>query len=178
MSEGEIINYMQLDSERLEDFVLQATSLWDGLYQIAGYLLVIYLLIGEHSFLGLAVMAAAIPVNLIMFTFIAVVYRRMAKCTDNRTQMTNEMLQAILGVKVSAWGGDFSRQDQWTAQKGVAPAETSADTCRDGCGYYFHASNFGGSNCDQLLRAGKWSDRRSNAFRSRLWIRLPHFSFL
>lgn len=110
VSEGEIINYMQLDAQRLEGFVVQATSLWDGLYQIAGYVVVIYLLIGDNTFVGLGVMLAAIPVNLIVFGFIAVVYRRFAMYTDKRTKATNEVIQAILGVKMAAWEGNFSER--------------------------------------------------------------------
>ena len=110
LSEGEIISYMQLDAQRLEGFVVQSIALWDGLYQIAGYVVVIYLLIGDNAFLGLGVMLVSIPINLIVMVCYSRVYRRMAKLTDERTKVTNEMLQAILGVKMAAWEGIFSEK--------------------------------------------------------------------
>lgn len=101
---------MQLDAGRLELFVNSATSLWDGAYQIAGYLFVIYTLIGESTWAGAGVMLAAIPVNVIVFFFIAFTYRKLAKYTDYRTKTTNETLQAILGIKMAAWEENMTKR--------------------------------------------------------------------
>ena len=38
---GEIVNLMQLDSQKIEGFMNMVHNLWDGLYQICGYLAIL-----------------------------------------------------------------------------------------------------------------------------------------
>lgn len=107
LSEGEIVNYMQIDGQRLETFILVATSLWDGLFQIAGYVIIIYFLIGDATFIGLAIMCVAIPIQGVIFFFVKKFLTRVAKFTDKRVKSTNEALQGMLGVKMAAWEENF-----------------------------------------------------------------------
>ena len=49
---GEIVNLMQLDSQKIEGFMNMVHNLWDGLYQICGYLAILTALIGPAAFAG------------------------------------------------------------------------------------------------------------------------------
>ena len=40
---GEMVNYMQIDANKLEMFVPQIHVLWDGLFQITGYMTLLLL---------------------------------------------------------------------------------------------------------------------------------------
>ena len=53
---GQIVNLMQLDTNRLDMFMMQLHVLWDGAYQILTNLVLlgIYIGVSAHSFLSLA----------------------------------------------------------------------------------------------------------------------------
>ena len=103
VSEGEIVNYMQIDAQRLESFVLVSISLWDGIFQIVGYVIIIYFFLGDATFVGLAIMFVAMVLQGITVFFLAFALRRVAKFTDQRLKCTNEALHSILFIKMSGW---------------------------------------------------------------------------
>ncbi len=60
---GEVLNYMQLDAQRVADLMLFVNVLWSGLLQIVGYMALLYSYIGWSVFGGLAVMIGLIPLQ-------------------------------------------------------------------------------------------------------------------
>ena len=60
---GEIVNLMQIDASKIEMFVQQLHVIWDGAFQISGYIALLVLYIGPSAFVGLAVMLLALPVQ-------------------------------------------------------------------------------------------------------------------
>ena len=60
---GELLNLMQVDAEKIEQFMPQVNVLWDGAFQIIGYMAILYTLIGPACFVGLAVMAVGTSVE-------------------------------------------------------------------------------------------------------------------
>ena len=50
---------MQVDASKIELFVPQFHVLWDGAFQILGYMVILYSLIGWPCFAGLIVMVLA-----------------------------------------------------------------------------------------------------------------------
>jgi ABC-type bacteriocin/lantibiotic exporter with double-glycine peptidase domain len=104
---GEIVNLMQLDSAKLEMFMTQVHSLWDGIFQIIGYMVILYVYIGPAAFVGLAVMVVAIPVMGKVMMSLQRLNRAVVKFTDERVKVTNECLQGVLGVKMAAWEENF-----------------------------------------------------------------------
>ena len=49
---GELVNLMQVDASKIEAFIPNFHVLWDGLFQIAGYMAILYTLIGVSLLLN------------------------------------------------------------------------------------------------------------------------------
>ena len=103
LSLGQIVNLMQIDSTKLEMYVTQAIFLIDGLYQIIGYVAIIYWYIGWAAFVGVGVMILAMPIQMIVMLKLTTLNRKMALRTDERVKLSNEGMQGILAVKMAAW---------------------------------------------------------------------------
>ena len=104
---GELVNLMQVDASKIEAFLPQFHVLWDGLVQIAGYITILYFLIGWPCFVGLAVMIAAIPLQGMVMSRLFGLNRKLVIYTDARVKTTNEALQGIQSVKMFAWEQNF-----------------------------------------------------------------------
>ena len=104
---GEMVNYMQIDATKLEMFVPQFHVLWDGAYQICGYMTVLYYYLGWASFVGLAFMMLSMPLQLVIMKRLQVLNRIMVKHTDDRVKTVNEALQGMLCVKMYSWEQSF-----------------------------------------------------------------------
>ena len=105
---GELVNLMQVDATKMEMFVPQCHVLWDGLLQIAGYMTILYTLIGWPCLAGLVVMLAAGPVQGVIMGKLFGWNRTMVKYTDGRVKTTNEALQGMQSVKMFAWEDNFA----------------------------------------------------------------------
>jgi ABC-type multidrug transport system fused ATPase/permease subunit len=94
---------MQVDASKIEMFVPQIHVLWDGAFQITGYMIILYTLIGWPCFAGLVIMIMAGPVQGIVMKKLFGLNRMMVKHTDARVEATNEALQGIQSVKMQTW---------------------------------------------------------------------------
>jgi ATP-binding cassette subfamily C (CFTR/MRP) protein 1 len=105
---GEMLNLMQVDATKLEMFCHQFHSLWDGLYQIAGYVAILTQLLGWTSVLGVAVMIFAIPFQFRIMSKIGKAEGGIAKVTDGRVKSVNEAMQSMANVKMYHWESRLS----------------------------------------------------------------------
>ena len=106
---GELINLMQVDATKIEMFIPQCHVMWDGLFQILGYMTILYTLIGWPCFAGLAIMICAGPIQGIVMGKLFALNRKMVKFTDKRVEATNEALQGIQCVKMYTWEPSFAK---------------------------------------------------------------------
>eukprot|EP01033_Poteriospumella_lacustris_P022288 gene22288-16719_t len=60
---GEIVNYMQIDTARLEYVTGSIHTLWDGLFQIMGYSALLLYHLGPAVFAGILAMLFIVPFN-------------------------------------------------------------------------------------------------------------------
>ncbi|KAG7361469.1 multidrug ABC transporter permease/ATPase [Nitzschia inconspicua] len=104
---GEIVNLMQVDASKIELFIPQVHVLWDGAFQIIGYMTILYTLIGWPCFAGLIIMIFAGPVQGIVMKKLFGMTREIVKYTDARVESTNEALQGIQNVKIQTWEDQF-----------------------------------------------------------------------
>lgn len=105
---GEIVNLMQLDSNRLgNEFIPQMHSLWDGLYQIVGYSAQAIYYLGPSALVGIVVMIIAIPAQFYFMMKLMKERQGMVKDTDKRIKQMNEILQGIKVVKLYNWEKSF-----------------------------------------------------------------------
>lgn len=107
---GELVNLMQVDASKIELFIPQIHVLWDGMFQIVGYMTILYTLIGPSCFAGLLVMILAGPVQGIVMKKLFGLNRLMVKHTDARVEAVNEALQGIQGVKMYTWEDNVSKK--------------------------------------------------------------------
>lgn len=107
---GELINLMQVDATKIENFVPQIHVLWDGILQILGYMTILYTLIGWPCIAGLALMAMAVPVQGRVMKRMFAENHKMAKFTDARVKTTNEALQGMQSVKMYTWESSFEKE--------------------------------------------------------------------
>jgi len=107
---GEIVNLMQVDATKIEAFVLQIHVMWDGLFQIAGYMTILGTLLGWTCLIGLFVIMTSIPIMGKMTGKMFGMNRLMVKYTDERVKTVNEALQGILCVKMYTWEDSFAKQ--------------------------------------------------------------------
>lgn len=117
---GEIVNLMQVDATKIEVFMLQLHTLWDGLFQIAGYMIILGYLLGWTCLVGLVVIALAIPVMGKITGKMFGLNRSMVKYTDERVKTANEALQGIMCVKMYSWEEPLSNQIDIFRQKELA----------------------------------------------------------
>lgn len=94
---------MQVDASKIEMFIPQIHVLWDGMFQIIGYMTILYTLIGWPCFAGLVIMILAGPVQGVVMKKLFGLNRLMVKHTDARVEATNEALQGIQSVKMQTW---------------------------------------------------------------------------
>jgi ABC-type multidrug transport system fused ATPase/permease subunit len=99
---------MQVDASKIEMFIPQIHTLWDGIFQIVGYMTILYTLIGWPCFAGLVVMIFAGPVQGVVMKKLFGINRGMVKHTDARVESTNEALQGIQCVKMYTWEDAFA----------------------------------------------------------------------
>lgn len=107
---GEIVNLMQVDAAKIEAFMIQIHVLWDGLFQIAGYMAILGNLLGWTCIIGLLLIMSSIPlmgkITGKMFGY----NRSMVKYSDQRVKTVNEALQGMLAVKMYTWEDSFAKE--------------------------------------------------------------------
>ncbi len=115
---GEIVNLMQVDASKIEAFMLQLHVMWDGLFQITGYIVILGFLLGWTCLVGLALIILAVPVMGKITGKMFGLNRSMVKYTDERVKTVNEAMQGILCVKMYSWEDPLSKQiDKYRQQE-------------------------------------------------------------
>lgn len=105
---GEMVNLMQIDATKVEAFVPNIHVIWDGAFQIAGYMTILGLLLGWPCLIGLILLIFAVPVMGKIMSRLMQVNRNMVQYTDDRVKTANEALQGISCVKLYTWEMKFA----------------------------------------------------------------------
>lgn len=109
-STGDIVNYMAVDTQRLQDLTQFGQQLWSAPFQITLCMISLYQLVGVSMFAGVGVMILMIPVN----GFIARISKKLQKTQmknkDARTRLMTEILNNMKSIKLYAWGQAFMRK--------------------------------------------------------------------
>lgn len=105
---GEIVNLMQLDTQRIGDFFQFSNNLWAAPVQIIITVALLYNFIGVSAIIGLVVTLATLPAQSKLMSSMIKLRRQSLGITDRRVKLMNEILQGIKGVKFYAWEQPFS----------------------------------------------------------------------
>lgn len=106
-STGDIVNYMAVDTQRLQDLTQYGQMLWSAPFQIVLCMLSLYQLVGISMFAGVGVMIFMIPVNGLIARFMKNLQKTQMKNKDARTRLVTEILNNMKSIKLFAWSQAF-----------------------------------------------------------------------
>lgn len=106
-STGDIVNYMAVDTQRLQDLTQYGQQLWSAPFQIVLCMLSLYQLVGLSMLAGVGVMIIMIPINGLIARFMKTLQKEQMKNKDSRTRLITEIINNMKSIKLYAWGAAF-----------------------------------------------------------------------
>lgn len=104
---GDIVNYMAVDAQRLQDLTQFLHQAWSAPFQIVICMVSLYNLVGWSMMAGIVVMIVMMPIQ----GFTAKIMKRMQKTQmknkDARSRLINEIINNMKAIKLYAWGQAF-----------------------------------------------------------------------
>jgi ATP-binding cassette, subfamily C (CFTR/MRP), member 1 len=104
---GDIVNYMAVDAQRLQDLTQFAQQLWSAPFQIVICMVSLYQLVGWSMLAGIGVMIVMMPAQ----GFVARIMRNLQKVQmknkDSRSRLIAEIINNMKSIKLYAWGSAF-----------------------------------------------------------------------
>lgn len=107
-STGDIVNYMAVDTQRLQDLAQYGQQLWSAPFQITLCMLSLYQLLGYSCFAGVAAMFVMIPINGVIARWMKTLQKEQMKNKDARTKLISEILNNMKSIKLYAWTTAFA----------------------------------------------------------------------
>nr|QVT92336.1 ABC transporter [Salvia miltiorrhiza] len=105
--QGEIINYMSVDVQRITDFIWYLNTVWMLPVQISLAIFILHINLGNGALVGLAatltVMAGNIPLTRIQKRY----QTKIMDAKDNRMKSTSEVLRHMKTLKLQAWDSHY-----------------------------------------------------------------------
>ena len=106
-STGDIVNYMAVDTQRLQDLTQYGQMLWSAPFQIILCMASLYQLVGISMFAGVGAMILMIPVNGLIARIMKNLQKKQMKNKDARTRLVTEILNNMKSIKLFAWSQAF-----------------------------------------------------------------------
>mmetsp|Transcript_18265 Transcript_18265/g.18335 ORF Transcript_18265/g.18335 Transcript_18265/m.18335 type:complete len:1458 (-) Transcript_18265:212-4585(-) len=106
-STGQIVNMFSNEATQIQQLMLFISMIIFAPAQIAVALALIYMQVGDATWVGLAFMIALFPVNGLIFHLMTTIRKKKVLVTDGRVKMMNEILQGIRIIKFYAWEDAF-----------------------------------------------------------------------
>ena len=104
---GDIVNYMAVDAQRLQDLTQFAQQVWSAPFQIVICMLSLYQLVGWSMLSGIAVMIIMIPINGVIARLMKNLQKQQMKNKDARSRLIAEIVNNMKSIKLYAWGAAF-----------------------------------------------------------------------
>ncbi len=106
-STGDIVNYMAVDSQRLQDLTQYGQMLWSAPFQIILCMVSLYQLVGISMLAGVGAMILMVPVNGLIARIMKTLQKKQMKNKDARTRLVTEILNNMKSIKLYAWSTAF-----------------------------------------------------------------------
>jgi ATP-binding cassette subfamily C (CFTR/MRP) protein 1 len=106
-STGDIVNYMAVDTQRLQDLAQYGQQLWSAPFQITLCMLSLYNLVGLSMLAGVGAMIVMIPINGLIARLMKRLQKEQMKNKDSRTRLISEIINNMKSIKLYAWGSAF-----------------------------------------------------------------------
>ncbi|KAI1501258.1 P-loop containing nucleoside triphosphate hydrolase protein [Biscogniauxia marginata] len=104
---GDIVNYMAVDAQRLQDLTQFAQQLWSAPFQIIICMISLYQLVGWSMLAGIGVMIFMIPINGFIARFMKRLQKQQMKNKDSRSRLIAEIVNNMKSIKLYAWSTAF-----------------------------------------------------------------------
>ena len=109
-STGDIVNYMAVDTQRLQDLTQYGLQLWSAPFQITLCMISLYNLVGYSMLAGVGIMILSIPMNGVLARYMKRLQKVQMKNKDSRTRLMTEILNNMKSIKLYAWGQAFMKK--------------------------------------------------------------------
>jgi ATP-binding cassette subfamily C (CFTR/MRP) protein 1 len=106
-STGDIVNYMAVDVQRLQDLTQYGQQLWSAPFQIFLCMISLYQLVGLSMLAGIGIMIVMIPINGLIARFMKSLQKTQMANKDSRTRLMTEILNNMKSIKLYAWTNAF-----------------------------------------------------------------------
>lgn len=100
---GQLINFMQVDSQKLRDLPFYLGGVIFLPLQLSLAIVLMYQVIGISFSAGLAMILMSIIWNLVISKFLSNSQKQLMKAKDKRMKTANEFVSNIKLIKVNAW---------------------------------------------------------------------------
>jgi len=107
---GEIVNFMTIDAQRIQDLSTYLHALWYSFIQIGLAIYFLWQQLGSSCLGGLAVICIMIPVNKLIAAWMGRLQRKLMTSRDLRVDVNNEVLGSMKVIKLQAWEGSFQKR--------------------------------------------------------------------
>ncbi len=107
---GEIVNLMQMDSQKIGDFLQFIHVLWSAPVQLIVSCALLFRYIQWSAVIGVLATFIAIPIQGKLMAVLMRLRRAGVGITDQRIKLINEVMQGIKAVKFYAWEKPFSKK--------------------------------------------------------------------
>lgn len=104
---GDIVNYMAVDAQRLQDLTQFAQQMWSAPFQIIICMVSLYQLVGWSMLAGIGVMIIMIPINGLIARIMKRLQKQQMKNKDARSRLIAEIVNNMKSIKLYAWGAAF-----------------------------------------------------------------------
>ncbi|CAI4218017.1 unnamed protein product [Parascedosporium putredinis] len=104
---GDIVNYMAVDAQRLQDLAQFLHQIWSSPFQIILCMVSLYQLVGWSMFAGIAVMIIMVPLNGWISTVMRTLQKKQMKNKDARSRLITEIINNMKSIKLYAWSAAF-----------------------------------------------------------------------
>ncbi|PNH37816.1 hypothetical protein VD0004_g8985 [Verticillium dahliae] len=106
-STGDIVNFMAVDAQRLQDLTQFAQQVWSAPFQIVVCMVSLYNLVGWSMLAGVGVMVIMMPAHGFIARIMRNLQKEQMKNKDARSRLINEIINNMKSIKLYAWGAAF-----------------------------------------------------------------------
>jgi len=107
IGDGQIINLISSDSNRIQNIVRTLHFLWSGPFQLIFILVMLIRSIGVFALIGFTIFIVVIPLQGMIMKLLAKLRKQTAKLTDQRVKKTQEILGSMRVIKFFGWEISF-----------------------------------------------------------------------
>jgi ABC-type multidrug transport system fused ATPase/permease subunit len=118
-SNGEIVNVMSVDSQRVIEFFVMVNTFWSTPLQISIALILLWQQLGMATLAGMIFMIILLPLNGCITTRMKTIQTLLMKEKDKRVKLMSEILNGVKVLKFYAWENSFSHRVMGYRQKEI-----------------------------------------------------------